>query len=330
MLDLDSFKIFNDRFGHTSGDAALRKFGAAMKSALRKSDAAFRYGGDEFTIILPATEAKKSRHIIERIRAKWLQAQYNQFPNAEITIDFSVGIAQYPDDTETIDGLIFLADTALLIAKREGGYKSTLVSELGQLPPDVLGTTTLDQVYKLAATVDAKSLYAEGHSRRVAIVAETIGKYMGLDEEQLSQLRVAALLHDIGKIAVPDLIMGKPYGLSKDEKRVVEKHPSEGAKILSHIRELAAIVPVVRHHHEWYNGAGYPDRIKGEDIPFLARILTVADSYDTMTTPLPHKKAMTHEEASEELRRYSGIQFDPEIVEEFCRSVSADEIRRET
>ena len=327
MLDLDNFKSFNDRFGHTSGDAALRKFGNAMKSALRKTDAAFRYGGDEFTIIFPSTEAKKSRHIIERIRRKWLQTQHNQYPNVEITIDFSVGIAQYPDDTETIDGLIFLADTALLIAKREGGYKSTLVSELGQLPPDVLGTTTLEQVYKLAATVDAKALYAEGHSKRVAIVAETLGKGMGLDEEQLSQLRVAALLHDIGKIGVPDLIMSKPYGLSKDERRVIEKHPSEGAKILSHVRELSAVVPIVLHHHEWYNGAGYPNRLKSEDIPFLSRILTIADSYDTMTTPLPHKKAMTHEEAMDELRRYSGMQFDPEIVEEFCRNVSADDIR---
>ena len=318
MLDLDGFKSFNDKFGHTSGDAALKNFANALQSALRKTDSAYRYGGDEFTLILPGTESEKALSIIDRIRKKWLQSPHSQYYNADAPIKFSTGIAQFPDDTETIDGMVFLADTALFIAKREGGYHHTLVSELGELPPEVLGSATMEQVYALAATVDAQSPYMDGHSRRVSAVAEKIGLAIGLDEEQLSQLHAAALLHDIGKIGVPDIIVTKPDSLSKDERRVIEKHPVEGAKILSHVQELSAIVPIVLHHHEWYSGGGYPDGLKGDDIPLLARILTVADSYDTMTTPLPHKKAMTHQQAADELRRYAGIQFDPELVEVFC------------
>lgn len=320
MLDLDGFKAFNDKFGHTSGDAALRNFASALQSALRKTDVAFRYGGDEFTIILPGTEAEKAVPIIDRIRKKWLQSPHSQYYNADTPIKFSTGIAQFPDDTETIDGMVFLSDTALFIAKRGGGYHHTLVSELGELPPEVLGAATMEQVYALAATVDAQAPYTDGHSMRVSTVAEKIGLAIGLDEEQLSQLHAAALLHDIGKIGVPDIIVTKPDSLSKDERRVIEKHPVEGAKILSHVQELSAVVPIVLHHHEWYNGAGYPEGLKGEDIPLLARILTVADSYDTMTTPLPHKKAMTHQQAVDELQRYAGIQFDPELVDIFCRN----------
>lgn len=322
MLDLDGFKTYNDRFGHTAGDAALKSFAAALKSALRKSDVAFRYGGDEFTLILPGTESLKARSIIDRIRSRWTQTPYAHYSGAETPIRFSAGIAQYPDDTESLDGLIFLADTALFLAKREGGYQSMTASEVGTLPSDVLGTATLEQVFALASMVDSRSPYLDGHSKRVAIIAGAVGNALGLDEELLSQLHTAALLHDIGKIGIPDTILGKPDSLTKDEKHVIDKHPAEGARILSHVMDLSAILPYVKHHHEWYDGSGYPDKLKGEEIPLLARILTVADSYDTMTTPLPHKKAMSHNEAVEELKRYSGMQFDPDVVEAFRRSVN--------
>lgn len=330
ILDLDGFKRYNDRFGHISGDAVLKHFANAIKLAVRKSDIAFRYGGDEFAVILPSTGADRAKKIIERIRDKWPQIAQEQYPILENPIRFSAGIAQFPDDSETSDGLVFLADTALFTAKRGKGYKTTMAAELGELPIDARGPATLDQVYALAATVDARSPYTSGHSNRVAIVASVIGRAIGLSPEEMERLTTASLLHDIGKLGVPDLILRKPETLTRDERRVIEKHAAEGAKILSHVSELAALAPVVRHHHEWYNGEGYPQGLKGEDIPLLSRIITVADSYDTMVTPLPHRQAMTHEDALDELRRYAGVQFDPDLVEAFAESASGGIPQMET
>jgi diguanylate cyclase (GGDEF)-like protein len=319
LLDIDEFKEYNDRFGHTNGDAVLQSLAQTLKSTLRKSDMAFRYGGDEFTIILPATDAERAKQIIDRIRSKWLQIPKAQYPILESPIGFSAGIAQFPANVETADGLVFLADTALYYAKKEGGYRAVLVSELATIPSDSRSMSVLDQVYALAATVDAKDPYTYGHSTRVAVTAETIGKAIGLSGNELSDLYAAAILHDIGKVGVPDAILTKPGALIEDEWESIKKHAAEGARIFGYIRELRASVSMVRHHHEWYDGSGYPSGLKGAEIPLGARIISVADSYDTMTTPRLYRDVISHEEACKELRRCSGPQFDSELVEAFCQ-----------
>ena len=318
ILDLNSFKEYNDRFGHLNGDAVLRSLARTLKSALRKSDMAFRYGGDELTIILPVTEAYRARKIVDRIRSKWLETPKSDNLILEAPLDFSAGIAQFPQDAGTADGLVFLADTALFHSKRQGGYKSSLVSDLGTVTLGVLDSAMLDHVYALAATVDARDPYTYGHSERVAHISETIGRAIGLSMDELVNLHAAALLHDIGKVGVPDSILTKPGRLNEDEWRVMERHPVEGARIVGHVTELAALVPMIRHHHEWYNGTGYPDRFKGEDIPLGARIISIADAYDTMTTQRPYRDTVSEEEALEELRRCCGTQFDLRLVEAFC------------
>ncbi|GAG25345.1 unnamed protein product, partial [marine sediment metagenome] len=161
--------------------------------------------------------------------------------------------------------------------------------------------------------------YTYGHSTRVAVIAETIGKAIGLSGNELSELYAAAILHDIGKVGVPDLILTKPGALIKGEWVIVKKHSAEGAKVIGYVKGLRVSVPMVLHHHEWYDGSGYPDGLKGEEIPLGARIISVADAYDTMTTPRLYRDVISHEEACEELRRCSGIQFDPEMVEAFCQ-----------
>jgi len=150
MLDLDEFKEYNDRFGHASGDAVLKSFANTLQSTLRKTDAAFRYGGDEFTIILPATDTNRARLIIDRLRSKWTRTTEAQYHALETPLGFSAGIAQFPQDAETTDGLVFLADSALYFAKREGGYRAVLVSDLSAIPQDVLSMATLDQENALA------------------------------------------------------------------------------------------------------------------------------------------------------------------------------------
>jgi len=322
MVDLDGFRKYNDSFGHSNGDAILKSFAQTLESTLRKPDTAFRYGGDEFAIVLPATEADRARKIVDRIRSKWLQVPKAEGLIMETPVGFSAGIAEFPENAETADGLVFLADTALYRSKRGGRYKTTLVSDLGALASDVLDGATLDQVYALAATVDARDPYTYGHSKRVAAFSEMIGRAIRLSTDELAALHVAGLLHDIGKVGVPDAILTKPDKPTKDEWKLIRQHPAEGAGIVGYVKELAALVPVILHHHEWYNGTGYPDGLMGEDIPLGARIIGVADAYDTMTTKRQYRDVVSHEEALEELKRCSGIQFDPELAEVFSRAVN--------
>ena len=322
LLDLDGFKKYNDAFGHTNGDSVLKSLARTLRSSLRKADATFRYGGDEFTIILPVTDAHRAKKIVDRIRSKWLLAPKAEHLLLESPLGLSAGVAQFPENAETADGLVFLADTALYHSKRAGGYKTTLASALGTLETDMLDRATLDQVYALAATVEARDPFTYGHSKRVAAISAMIGKAIRLSRKELANLHAASLLHDIGKVGISDSILTKPGRLAEDEWELLRKHSAEGARIVGYVKELAPLVPIIRHHHEWYDGTGYPDGLKGEDIPFGARVISIADAYDTMTTTRNYRDIVSQEEAFEELRRCSGTQFDPELVELLCRAMN--------
>jgi diguanylate cyclase (GGDEF)-like protein len=324
MLDLDGFKEYNDKFGHINGDAVIRSLGQTLKLSLRKSDISFRYGGDEFAVVLAGTDSKRAKRVIERIRIKWLQHPKALYPMLETPLGFSAGIAQFPENGATADGLVFIADTALYHAKSKGGYRTMLASDMESISPEILQTATLDQVYALAATVDAKDPYTYGHSRNVADIAQAIGKEIGLAGKELTDLYAVSLLHDIGKLGVPDAILTKPGKLTEEEWEIIKRHSAEGERIVSYVKDLSPLVHMIRHHHEWYDGSGYPDGLKGGAIPLGARIISVADAYDTMTGKRPYKGPISHEEAAEELRRCSGTQFDPELVDAFCRSMNED------
>ncbi len=321
MIDLDGFKEFNDKLGHTNGDAVLKTFARMLRSTLRKSDVAFRYGGDEFAIILPSIPSDKVHNVIKRLRSRWAKILEKRRPAGGINLDFSAGTVQLPEDAETPDALIFLADTALYYSKRMGGACLTVASDLGPSEAEVFGTATPDQVYALAATVDAKDKYTFGHSTRVASIAGKLGKATGLSQEELADLHSASILHDIGKIGVPDSVLCKPEKLTDEEWLLIKRHSSEGAKIVGHIKELRSIVPYILHHHEWYDGNGYPDGLKGKDIPLVARIISIADAYDTMTTDRTYRKAISSELAIAELQRCKDTEFDPHLVDEFCKTV---------
>ncbi|NQT73867.1 MAG: PAS domain S-box protein [Chloroflexi bacterium] len=320
LLDLDNLKYYNDRYGHTNGDAVLRNFARVLKSALRKSDMPFRYGGDEFIAILPSTSEKMAQRCIERVRSQWMNSARSPM-NENPQLNFSTGVIQFPSDAETSDALIFLADTALYHSKRSGGGQDTMVSELVPSEQDALGIATSDQVYALAATVDAKDPYTYGHSTRVAHVAGMIGKAIGLSRMELENLNSAALLHDIGKVGIPDSILSKPKKLTDEEWLLVKKHSAEGANIVGYMKELRIITPFIRHHHEWFDGNGYPDGLSGDEIPIEARIISIADAYDTMTTDRTYRKAMSPDLALTELQRYGGTQFDLQLVEVFCEKM---------
>lgn len=320
LLDIDGFRKYNEEYGHTAGDSALKALAQTLLDDLRKTDMAFRYGGDEFAIILQATEAEIAREVVNRTREKWAQVSKSQYTAQESVLGLSAGIVQFPRDADTADGLVLLAETTLQASRVGGGSRSTVASDLGVLHTEVSDTISVDQVYALAATVDARDPFAYGHWERVASVSDIIGKSVGMPEDELSNLHTAALLHDIGKVSIPDSIVTKPDKLTEQEWEVIRRHSAEGARIVSGISSLASIAPLIRHHHESYDGSGYPDGLKGDDIPLGARIINIADAYDTLTTLRPYQQPISHEEACKELKKCAGSQFDPKLVEAFVKA----------
>jgi putative nucleotidyltransferase with HDIG domain len=176
-------------------------------------------------------------------------------------------------------------------------------------------------VKSLAQAVDARDKFTSGHSMRVQLISVDIGRVMRLSESELEALEWGGLLHDIGKIGVPDDVLNKPDRLTKEERAIMNAHPVIGANIIAPVTKLAPELPIIRHHHEWYNGSGYPDRLIGDEIPKLARILHVADAFEAMTAARPYRmKPLTAEQALAELRKFAGIQFDPTMVDAFTKT----------
>ena len=185
-------------------------------------------------------------------------------------------------------------------------------------------------VLALANAMDARDNYTRDHSQRISLLAVEVGRELGFNEQQLEELRWAALLHDIGKIGVPDDILLKPEKLTDTEYEMIKQHPALGAKILEPVKKLTDVAPLVRGHQEWFNGKGYPDGLKGEEIPKGARILSVVDSYIAMTDERIYRSARSHEEAMRELVALKGVQFDPEVVDIFVNLLKRSSIRRKT
>ena len=179
----------------------------------------------------------------------------------------------------------------------------------------------------LAHAIDARDDFTKGHSENVQLISIDIGRVMGLKEAEIEALEWGGLLHDIGKIGVPDNVLLKPEKLNREERTLMNRHPVIGANIIAHVARLAPELPIIRHHHEWYNGSGYPDRLIGDEIPKLARVLHVADAFEAMTHARPYRmRPLSGEQALAELRKYAGVQFDPVIVDAFVRTTWARDV----
>jgi diguanylate cyclase (GGDEF)-like protein/putative nucleotidyltransferase with HDIG domain len=320
FLDLDLFKAYNDIYGHVAGDDVLRDIGGYIQSSIRGIDMAFRYGGDEFTVILPQASLDDARKIAERMRRK-IEVEMD---GRGAPLSCSIGVASWPTDGVMREEIVRGADTALYHAKQTGRDRVCLYSEvapveemIGGLRPDG-EPGILSTIYALAATVDAKDSYTYGHSKKVAKYATDIAEALGYSSERIATLRAAALLHDIGKIGVSDELLVKAGPLTAEDWEPIRSHPKLGVAIIKHVESLGGCLAAIQYHHERYDGTGYPAGLKGENIPLDARILAVADSYDAMTSLRPYREGkMTHEEAAAELRRCAGTQFDLKIVDAF-------------
>jgi diguanylate cyclase (GGDEF)-like protein/putative nucleotidyltransferase with HDIG domain len=326
MMDLDNFKAYNDVYGHPAGDVLLGKIGRIIRNSVRNVDQAFRYGGDEFVVILPQTARDAAYVVAERARRQIAE----DMGKKAIAVTCSIGLASYPADGMLSGELVDVADVALYHAKRTGGNRIFLSSKILSKPPDeaeIAGVGTrpgsLSEVYDIASAVEAKDPYTYGHSKRVNIYAAALAEKVGFSSDEVSALSAAALLHDIGKVGIPEKVLNKKGKLSKEDWEAIKAHPRLGANIIGNIPKLAPAVNTILYHHERWDGGGYPEGLKAEEIPLEARILAIADSFEAMTSARPYRPALSLEEVVTELRQGAGFQFDPRLVDTFVDIVQA-------
>jgi diguanylate cyclase (GGDEF)-like protein len=332
IIDLDNFKTINDVFGHATGDDALKKLAECMESQKRIPDILARYGGDEFVILMPETEAKDALTFMERIRAKVQKIEVQK--NVSMTI--SCGIAQsMPDFSDSSSDLIRRADLALYEAKSAGrncakiwNEKMSKVLKAGdieferikKLKRRVAGLSEqaekmfIQSIWGLVQALEAKDPYAKKHSESVMHYAVGIAEIMKISPKQLEVLRRAAMIHDIGNIGIPDAILSKPGTLTPHERRIIEQHPLIAVRILDKMSFLEQEVVIVRSHHEKWNGQGYPDGLSNTSIPIGARILAVADTFDALISDRSYHNSRSIAEAIGILTDSSGYDFDPDVV----------------
>ena len=324
MIDIDFFKTYNDTYGHLAGDDVLASVAKCIQSSIRNIDLPFRYGGEEFAVILPETSKEGVYVVAERIRDKIQERGFK----GRSSVTASLGVASWPTDGVTKEQLLLSADRALYTAKETGRNRTCgpYDSKAQGLVPAMDSATetqriAIGMIFALAATVDAKDHYTFGHSRKVSQYAVAMAQFMNLPQDEIGVIRTAGLLHDIGKIGIPDSVLNKDGALDEQEWRQIKQHPEMGVEILRYVAELAKSLPIILNHHEHYDGSGYPAGLKAEDIPLEARLLAVADAYDAMTSLRPYHNQRSTAEAIEELKRCAGTIFDPELVEIFCKTI---------
>ena len=314
LVDVDDFKEINDAYGHPLGDQVLVEVAQLLETET-DTVGAFRFGGDEFAVVLSCGRSEARAHV-DSLQRSLSSAQFSH--GAVVTV--SVGMATFPDDARDQEALEGAADAALYWAKQHGKNRSCAYS------PSIHAASGAEEVERrieyqarlraaenLIRVVDVKDEYAGAHSERVALLVEAIARRLGCDDEQVDQLKVAGRLHDLGKIAIPDSVLKKPGTLTSAERRQISNHPELGASLLDGM-DIRPVDVWIRHHHEHWDGSGYPHGLAGEEIPFGSRVILVADAYDAITTERSYRTAASPSEAITELRTHVGTQFDPLVV----------------
>jgi len=325
LADLDNFKFYNDVYGHQAGDKVLMEVSRIIEREVDNIGIAARYGGEEFAIILPGygmdaamKKAERLRSIVEKVDFQGSEGHHDE----KITI--SIGIATFPYHAKTKSDLIDHADEALYRAKFMSKNKVEMYySVLDQLKDELSGEQLelISSIRTLIGIINAKDHYTYGHTERVVQYCKLIGEAMALPEKDMKILQYGAYLHDIGKIEIPKELLNRGDKLTEEEWNTIKKHPVIGAEIISPVKSIEEVVPLILYHHERMDGTGYPEGLRGSQIPFLTRILTVANSFDAMTTSRPSKKGKNLDEAINELERCKGTQFDEHIVDVFIEIV---------
>jgi diguanylate cyclase (GGDEF)-like protein len=364
MVDLDKFKEVNDQLGHLEGDLVLARVGRLLEQKCRQSNVVARYGGDEFVILMPETGIEQAQILSERLRL-WI-ATDPMLNEKQITGSF--GVASFPLHGSTVEDVMRVADAGMYVSKHAGGNRVSTAEEFtegetvavqrqliasyieGFLQRENMGpeageelVATLkkmcaglqddpepmkEAIIVLSRAAEAREGHNVGHGQAVGKYAEIMARELGLSAEEIAETAFAALIHDVGKLVIPERLLIKPAALTEDERYIVRMHPVLSAEIIACVPGSERIQEFVRHHHERYDGTGYPDGLRGEDIPLTARILHVADAYASMIRDRSYAQGMSFNEAVEELERCSGTQFDPTVVGVFLQLLRGEQAAR--
>ncbi|MDR3612512.1 MAG: diguanylate cyclase [Candidatus Obscuribacterales bacterium] len=350
MIDVDHFKSINDNYGHPAGDTVLKAVSRLVRSEIRDVDFPVRYGGEEILLILPEVNPEGAVIVAERIR-KNLEAEVMRHEGIEIKVTASFGVSSFPEDAKMQQSLLDLADKSLYLSKRLGRnqvhsasdlmfedmtvskdaevakgiiipppklsqFIPTAISEAAEMQEELV-PEVVEMVKALATALYSKSDYNKVHHLETARLSELLAKVMGLNQQQIEQIRVAGLLHDVGTLSIPSDLINKVGFLTAQERYVMNQHPVLGAQLLRPIRALRDICEILENHHERWDGTGFPKGLKGEEIPLPARIVAIVDSYHALISDRPYRKAMSHEEAIQVLKEGAGYQWDPFLTDIF-------------
>ena len=351
IFDINNISQINKDFGAAKGDEIIKLVADKIKQGIRNNDSAARYGGDEIAIILPETNSSEAKYLAEYLTYSLSCCLVDDVG----PVKASVGIATYPNSTQDLEKLLILAEQAMYISKSKG-YKNGMSTIVCSEDFDFWDDTALSSfasviakrhasiginfdeelvnkfhseeiinqghlievVTSLASAIDAKDEYTKGHSTSVSRYSEALARALNLPEKDVERIKLGALLHDIGKIGIPESVLRKPSKLTDEEWEIMKQHPTIGAeKVLLPNESLHDLIPIVKYHHEHWDGSGYPEKLKGEDIPLAARIVAVADAYHALISDRPYRKGMSNEKACEILKIGAGIQWDKNLVREF-------------
>jgi len=319
LIDIDNFRLLNENYGHDAGDQALRTVSGMLQRSLPTDVAFGRYGPDELLVVAPAGSVGSMIDVLERLRAMLVDHSLQFDASERLPLTVSAGVCLYPEHADSLTELLTVMALTLQEAKASGGDAVRVAGHADTAAqPDM---RTFDVFQGLILAVDTKDRYTKQHSEDVARYGVFLAQRLELPAELIATIRVAGLLHDVGKIGIPDAILRKPGKLTANEYRIVKQHVALGDLIVRDLPDVEVIRAGVRHHHERWDGDGYLDGLEGEAIPLVARILAVGDAFSAMTTTRPYRKALPVEEALRRLEDAAGTQLEERLVMEFVEGI---------
>jgi diguanylate cyclase (GGDEF)-like protein len=323
-MDTDNFRLFNDTYGHSAGDQVLKMIAEHLAGLCQDNGLATRYGGDDFMVILPKAGREAAFAFAQSVQGWLSEKHFLARGSQRIPISVSCGVAVFPEDGQKRHELVAVADANLYESKSLGG-KIIGRPKIQEQKAELRKLGTFDMLESLVIAIDNKDHYTKVHSKIVTECAVMLAQEIGHSEQVQKTLRIAGIVHDVGKICIPDRVLRKPGPLTAGEYEIVKQHVVIAEHLLVDLPDAEQVREAALNHHERFDGMGYPNRLEGKQIPLLGRIMAIADAYSAMVLDRPYRKGRTVEEALAEIQRCAGTQLDPELVEAFVRMVGREE-----